>query len=140
MKRFYKATDGRITVYRATERTYASVSFTSIHLPTSTYTPAGWYVGTGGISFSAKHAVEGYRHAVEEIVQSEYETLIALRNTWLQSRGIDPKDRTSPQSSWLPNAMIDGANRMAGKALRFADDLSNEDHDNLQEFHSTNPR
>lgn len=114
MKRFYKATDGRITVYRGTEtREYRSATFGSHYLTPADgvdISSAGWY-RKGSLGFSAStpggsRAAWGGWHATEEITQSEYETLIATRNTWLQARGIDLRDRTSPQESWLPNAML----------------------------------
>jgi len=94
--RYYSGTDGRITVFRATQsgRNYASVT---------TSAPRGWQ----HISFSTA-TPSADRYPVFEITKSEYEALQARRNTWLQAIGEDPANWTSPQRSYVPNQFLKG--------------------------------
>lgn len=103
-KRFYKSTDGHITVFRATaERRYQSAFFSSTQID------GGRWVRFGPIGFSAtgtSGAAVSNQHAAEEIVQSEYETLVARKNSRLKAEGRDPAGNASPQNSWVSNAAL----------------------------------
>jgi hypothetical protein len=103
MRRFFKATDGHVTVFRASDtRDYKSAFFTSTEVD-------GRWVRQGPISFSGNPIVGvkiSIQHPAVEIVQSEYETLIAGKNTRVQATGGDPRHATSPQHSWVSNAAL----------------------------------
>lgn len=89
-KRFFKATDGEFTVFRAS----ATMHYRSAIVR-----------GKGSISFSS--ASGGYGSSpVEEITKSEYETLVARKNTRLKSEGKDPGRYTTPRHSWVRNAAL----------------------------------
>jgi hypothetical protein len=85
--RYFKATDGWTTVFRATAtRAYQSA------------TMHRW-----GISFSAKPAGLDDMATVE-ITKSEYEALQAAKVEQIKAHGRDPARYTSPQDSWIRNS------------------------------------
>lgn len=105
-KRYYKATDGYITVFRATEER----AYKSAHFSGDQKVPGGPWVSVSAISFSAAPPAKSmFSHATEEITQSEYETLQARKVTRIKAGGADPRNHTSPQASWVSNAAL--ANR-----------------------------
>jgi hypothetical protein len=93
--RYFKATDGVITVFRASAtRVYASAWFT-----TEGNRPIG------DIGFSGKPLPLGKYPAVE-ITKAEYEALQAAKLERVKAAGENPKWATSPQSSWVRNAAL----------------------------------
>jgi hypothetical protein len=91
--RYFKATDGQITVFRASAtRAYASAWFT-----TEGNRPIG------DIGFSGKPLPLGKYPAVE-ITKAEYEALQAAKVERVKAAGENLKWATSPQSSWVRNA------------------------------------
>lgn len=104
-KRYFRSTDGHITVFRAT----ASKAYQSAFFASTQDDNARW-VRSGPIGFSATSATEGAHlrghHPAEEIVQSEYEALVAHKNTRLKARGLHPARYNSPQESWVSNAAL----------------------------------
>lgn len=86
-KRYFKATDGKLTYFRATAtRAYQSVKLTKY-----------------GQSFSASQPGPGDLPTIE-ITKSEYEELVALKTERLKAadRGI----YTSPSDSWVANSSL----------------------------------
>lgn len=82
MKTYMKATDGKITVFRAsTGRAYVSAYFDG-------------HGTTSGIAFSSKAG----GHPVIEIDKAEYQALVELK----KARTAD----NSPQSSWVDNSVL----------------------------------
>jgi hypothetical protein len=97
--RYYKATDGHVTVFRGSaERVYHSAAFRS-----ACTDGEHWTCGYG-ISFSAKPTQGPGRYPCEEIVQSEYEALSARKILRLKAAGRDLRGSLSPQDSWVANA------------------------------------
>ena len=96
--RYYKATDGVLTVFRATTRVYASAWFTTETgqggLPLLRRSP--------GIGFSP-HALgtRGGNYPAVEITEAEYDTLVAAKIERVKNEGRDPKYFTSLQDSWV---------------------------------------
>jgi hypothetical protein len=89
-KRYFKATDGDITVFRASDtKVYQSASKTN------------W-----GISFSGKPAGLGAMPAVE-ITKVEYTALVALKQARIKaSNGGRHDDGGSPSDSWVSNEAL----------------------------------
>lgn len=80
--KYYAATDGKRTTFRATaERTYASAGFDPIR-------------------FSASPPKPGM-YATREITKSEYDALQARKVERIKSAGRDPDLCNSPQFSWI---------------------------------------
>ena len=101
--RYYKATDGLLTVFRATTRAYASAWFTTEtgqgRLPFLRRSP--------GIGFS-KHALgtRGGEYPTVEITEAEYAALVAAKVARVKNEGRDPKYFTSLQDSWVDNQAL----------------------------------
>ena len=95
MRRFFKATDGSPTVFRASNtRDYRSASFSTREN------------GDVSISFSAGDG----SYPVEEIVRSEYETLVARKNSRIKANGGHHGDGASPRDSWVRKAALEVGN------------------------------
>jgi len=90
MTKFYQATDGKITVFRATASGRAYQSALKLR---------------NGVSFSATPAnlMEGAMPAVE-ITKGEYDALVALKAERLRASGT--KGYTKPSDSWVFNASL----------------------------------
>jgi hypothetical protein len=102
MRRFFKATDGYITVFRASAmRFYHSANFSS-----DQQVAGGPMVLLESISFSQYDHVPGHTYPAEEIVQSEYDTLVARKNSRVKAHGGRHSDGASPQDSWVSNAAL----------------------------------
>jgi hypothetical protein len=93
MTKFFQATDGKITVFRATASGRAYQSALKLR---------------NGISFSATPAnlMEGAMPAVE-ITKGEYDALVALKAERLKASGT--KGYTKPSDSWVFNASLPAA-------------------------------
>jgi hypothetical protein len=101
--RYYKATDGLLTVFRASKRVYASAWFTT-------------EIGQGGLPFVRRspgigfsmHApgARGGNYPTEEITEAEYAALVAAKVERVKNEGRDPKYFTSPQDSWVHNRAL----------------------------------
>lgn len=90
-KRYFSATDGKITVFRASDsRVYQSA------------TKSGW-----GISFSAKPAALGAMPAVE-ITKAEYNALVALKQARVRAGNVGGHhaDGGAPSDSWVSNEAL----------------------------------
>ncbi len=95
-KRCYKATDGKITVFRCTEtRTYSSASF-------RTYDNNGQWICGRDISFSGKAPPVGCYPTVE-ITEAEFAQLNAIKMRRLGSGGY-----ITPSDSWVRNTDLEG--------------------------------
>jgi hypothetical protein len=91
-KRFFKATDGDVTVFRASDtKVYQSA------------TKDRWT-----ISFSSKPAGLGAMPAVE-ITKAEYTALVALKQARVQASGGRHSDGGAPGDSWVANDAIPGS-------------------------------
>lgn len=101
-KRYYAATDGNVTVFRATGRTYGSAFFVAkVDLDTG-------LPHARNISFSASMGHPGH-HSVVEITKSEFDALQALKVQRILAVGGNPAIFVSPQDSWVRNsALADG--------------------------------
>ena len=101
--RYYKATDGVLTVFRATARVCASAWFTTETgqggLPLLRRSP--------GIGFSP-HALgaRGGNYPAVEITEAEYDTLVAAKIERVKNEGRDPKYFASLQDSWVHNRAL----------------------------------
>lgn len=84
-KRFFKATDGKVTVFRSSEtRAYRSASF--VTRDTGKVARISFSAGSGS-------------YATEEISEAEYRALVA--------RKIErAPGSSSPQDSWISNAAL----------------------------------
>lgn len=101
MRRFFKATDGDITVFRASAtKFYHSANFSS-----DQQVAGGPMMLLERISFSQYDHVPGHTYPAEEIVQSEYATLVARKNSRIKAHG-DNREGASPQESWVRNAAL----------------------------------
>lgn len=98
--RFVKSTDGRITVFRHTSRSYAAARFTS------ELNGAGKVTLVGDLSFSATPGPG--THPVIEISKEEYHALTEAKLQRIRSAGRDPIHYRSPQDSWVRNADLEG--------------------------------
>jgi hypothetical protein len=104
-KRYYKATDGVLTVFRATTRVFASARFT-------TETPPGglphpyMFGPRGGIGFSSKPVSPG-KYVVVEITEAEFDALQAAKVERIKATGGNPSDHTSHQDSWVRNRCLE---------------------------------
>lgn len=94
-KRFFKATDNTYTVFRATERSYASASFSRNE------------GGVWGISFSSRPPTVrwGQGFPTTEITKAEYDALVALKAARMERQG-DSGGYTSPSDSWVRNSEL----------------------------------
>lgn len=100
VQRFFKSTNGQFTVFRASRsRVYQSAWMTTNE--GSSHAPRVINLG-----FSAKPAYPGFDWPVEEIVKSEYETLVALKNSRLKAAARD-SDFGDPGNNWVSNAALD---------------------------------
>lgn len=97
--RYFKATDGKITVFRASE-TRAYVSAT---VPADPKT--GYYYS---ISFSGKPAGLGSCPCVE-ITRAEFVALTAAKIERIKAEGGKHADGGSPSDSWVRNSAIEVA-------------------------------
>jgi hypothetical protein len=89
--KYYKATDGKITVFRSSkERDYGSAS---------TKSPAGNHA----ISFS-RFPPSADRYPTVEITKAEYDTLVDLKIS--EDRNRKRSRSRGPQDSWVPNSML----------------------------------
>jgi hypothetical protein len=101
--RYYKATDGVLTVFRASTRVYASAWFTTEtgqgRLPFLRRSP--------GIGFS-KHApgTRSGNYPTIEITEAEYGALLMAKVARIKNDGRDPKYFTSLQDSWVRNRAL----------------------------------
>ena len=101
--RYYKATDGVLTVFRATTRVCASAWFTTETgqggLPLLRRSP--------GIGFSP-HApgARGGNYPAVEITEAEYGALVVAKIARIKNDGRDPKYFTSLQDSWVRNRAL----------------------------------
>lgn len=88
MQNYFKATDGEITIFRATGRVYKY-----------------GYIGEDTIGFSnVQGAAKRYRYfPAISITKSEYDALQAARVERLKCAGLDPTRHTSPRDSWVLN-------------------------------------
>lgn len=90
MPRYFKATDGKITVFRASEeRVYLSATTVGRH-------------GGHRISYSAAPAKHGSYPTVE-ITKAEYDALVGLKKARVEG---SRSSGTSPQESWVSNASL----------------------------------
>ena len=101
--RYYKATDGMLTVFRATTRVCASAWFTTetgqSGLPFLRRSP--------GIGFSTHGpATRGGNYPTVEITEAEYAALVAAKVARVKNEGRDPKYFTSLQDSWVLNRTL----------------------------------
>lgn len=88
--RYYKATDGKVTVFRATaERQYRSASF--ITKPDGQIARLSFSSGSGS-------------YETQEITAAEYRALVALKESRCRLQGRT--DASSPQCSWISNASL----------------------------------
>jgi len=94
MTKFYKATDGKITAFRATAsgRAYQSAQLT----------------GKGGIGFRSAKALPPATFPAVEITKAEYDALQAAKVERLKAEG-KRGSYTSPQDSWVRNASLPDA-------------------------------
>jgi hypothetical protein len=103
-KRYFKATDGFITVFRASAtKFYHSANFTS-----DQQVAGGPFVLTSDdIGFSKYDAPAGSKlvHPAEEIVESQYLTLVARKNERLRATGR-PLTTCTPRDSWVSNKAV----------------------------------
>ena len=101
--RYYKATDGVLTVFRASTRVYASAWFATetgqSGLPALRRSP--------GIGFST-HArtTRGGNYPAVEITEAEYGALVVAKVARIKNDGRDPKYFTSLQDSWVHNQAL----------------------------------
>jgi hypothetical protein len=97
MTKYYQATDGKITVFRATAsgRAYQSAQL----------------AGRGGIAFSSKPAAPPLTYPVTEITKAEYEALQAAKVERLKASGKYRPNYNSPQLSWVFNASLPASKR-----------------------------
>jgi len=103
MTKFYKATDGKITAFRATAsgRAYQSAQLT----------------GKGGIGFRSAKALPPATFPAVEITKAEYDALQAAKVERLKAEG-KRGSYTSPQDSWVRNASLpDAKPAQAAKVL-----------------------
>jgi hypothetical protein len=103
-KRYYKATDGVLTVFRATTRVFASAWFTTETPPGGL--PYPYMLGPrGGIGFSNKPVSPG-KYVVVEITAAEFGALQAAKVERIKAMGGDPSHHTSHQDSWVHNRCL----------------------------------
>ena len=101
--RYYKATDGVLTVFRASARVYASAWFATetgqSGLPAQRRSP--------GVAFST-HArtTRGGNYPAVEITEAEYGALVVAKVARIKNDGRDPKYFTSLQDSWVHNQAL----------------------------------
>lgn len=95
-KQYFKATDGRITVFRASDtRSYTSAAFhTEACIAPHPH---------GMISFSGRP--DG-KFPTVVISKPEYDQLMELKNKRIRNAGGDPRWATSPQDSWIRNSQL----------------------------------
>lgn len=100
-KRYFKATDGKITVFRATDtKIYASANF-------HTYESGGAFHCGRDIGFSGRSpSTHGY--AAVEISRAEYDHLTAIKQARIVGQGSSLKYSTSPSDSWVRNTQLEG--------------------------------
>jgi hypothetical protein len=97
--RYFKATDGRVTVFRqASRQVYRWVHFRTEDL---TRGPAP----VGEITWSI--ARRDGAHPAEEIGPTEHTTLAVLKARRLHADYGDAGDARSPQNSWVRNADLE---------------------------------
>jgi hypothetical protein len=101
--RYYKATDGLLTVFRATTRVYASAWFTT---ETGQGRPP-FLRRSPGIGFST-HAPggRGGNYPAVEITEAEYAALVAAKIERAKNEGRDPKYFASLQENWVHNRAL----------------------------------
>lgn len=99
MQNYFKATDGQVTIFRATGRVYKF-----------------GYISTNTVGFSnVKGAVKEYRYyPAISITKSEYDALQAARVERVKCAGLDPTQHVSPRDSWVLNASIDAPDASSG--------------------------
>jgi hypothetical protein len=104
MTKFFQATDGKITAFRATAsgRAYQSAQLT----------------GKGGIGFRSAPASAGFYPAVE-ITKAEFDALQAAKVERLKAEG-SRRSFTSPQDSWVRNTALAMPMAALAKGLRAA--------------------
>lgn len=92
-KRYFKATDGKVTVFRSSEeRVYRAASFKT--------KPDGRIFGIGFSSGSGSYETV-------EITQAEYESLVARKMARVRASGATARGAgSSPQDSWISNASL----------------------------------
>lgn len=101
--RYYKATDGVLTVFRATDGNgYAFAVFCTDCTGALPF-PAPRR-GQMPIGFSNVSGAD--RHPAVEITASEYQALQAAKVERVKNSGRDPKYYTAPSDSWVRNKAI----------------------------------
>lgn len=94
--RYFKGTDGIITVFRASgTKVYHSVTTKARH-------------GGQSISFSGAMPFAD-RHPVHEITKAEYDALQTIKAH--EAQGRRPNRSTGPQDSWVTNAVLNLGDR-----------------------------
>jgi hypothetical protein len=104
-KRFYKATDGSLTVFRATDtKVYQSATITNWGSEAKPRL---------NISFSGKAAGVGAMPAIE-ITKAEYDALTSLKLRRMRAMGEAIRYSTSPSHSWVANDVIEPFSPLTG--------------------------
>lgn len=101
--RYFKGTDGIITVFRASKtKVYQSAWFSRDEGQTFPRGDQGFSGATvARHPYATKYGVAARTVTTTEIAKAEYDSLVKLKNT----RFADPT-QASPQDSWVPNAEI----------------------------------
>lgn len=94
-RRYFKATDGTVTIFRASDARVYESAWVQLY-PTGAVHLMG---------FSARPARVG-ELVVEEIVKSDYDTLVARKNSRLKAIGARDDAFGEPRNSWVNNEAL----------------------------------
>lgn len=93
-RRYFKATNGTVTIFRASDARVYQSAWIQLH-PTGAVHLMG---------FSARQ--RGGELVVEEIVKSDYDTLVARKNARLKAIGARDDAFGEPRNSWVNNEAL----------------------------------